>query len=442
MKKMKVFDYGAIQKAVVRDDGSIVAYVRVAKADQLMMYLNRDGSTRLEVPLKADLYGQASKDSLRFKPVVLGHTEEEDPNPSNFREVASGMVGDRIFVEEADGFLGATMVLSEKDAVAAYHAGINQVSPGYYRTPIKIKDGVYSQLNRRYFELAYVPEGRGGADIKIKDSADLIDSMWADPAQFNQDWHEHWTAASVHDLAIQKLLDHGELDPPPVLLHLDNTPSKKNTMTKIQIGKYNLDVAETDVAEATHLARDWAEAQSQITDLKKTTDAAAAQAGEAAGLKAKIQLLETENAAKDSAAVTNLQAMLQDAAQCYKDVEMLRTVGTINLDAAEVALNKMDIPGYKEAVVDQAMPDQKVAKDNVSHYYKGFVTALESVGDARYGLQTGTPMKMGLPPELTQNVPAATQVSYADLIGGTNGTRSRGYSSKSTSGWHKFAVNK
>jgi hypothetical protein len=351
------------------------------------------------------------------------------------------MVGDRIFIEEADGFLGATMVLWEKDAVSAFHAGDHQVSPGYFRTPVKIKDGVYSQSNRRYFELAHVPEGRGGPDIKIKDSVDLIDSIWADPAQCDQDWRKHWKASSVHDLAIQRLLDHGELDPPPVLLHLDN-PSKKNTMTKIQIGKYNLDVADTDVAEATHLARDWAEAQSQITDLKKTTDAAAAQAGEAAGLKARIQSLETENLAKDAAAVANLQAMLQDAAQCYTDIEILRTVATINLDAAEVALNKMDIPGYKEAVVEQAMPDVKVAKDAISHYYKGFVTALESVGDARYGLQSGTPLKMGLPPELTQNVPTATQVSYADLIGGTNGTRSRGYSSKSTAAWHSFGANK
>lgn len=91
-------------------------------------YLQKDGSTSWELRPPEEVFSDATMESLRGKPLTNDHPSEL-VTPENFREYAVGSIGEGISRDEYH--LVGTIVIQDKDAIAAVRDGKRGVSCGY-----------------------------------------------------------------------------------------------------------------------------------------------------------------------------------------------------------------------------------------------------------------------------------------------------------------------
>lgn len=351
----QVLDYGLIQSARKNPDGSISAYMRVASADRPMRYLNLDGSSRYESITRDQLFKKGSIETLKMQVLTLDHPED-DVTPDNYYLHAAGSVGSLIAFD--GDYLGVVAAIRSRDAIAAYDAGIRQVSPGYNRKLATTdRDGYFQQLDRDYNHLAIVPLARGGGDIRIKDSLGGGDLVVFDYSQIDYDLVQLWQRSTdAQDLAINRLLTSGELDPKPI--DITQFIEKPMTIATITIGNKALQVDSASVDDASKIAAAY--------------DAISSKAEKADKLLAKLQDAEVQivglknqiaDSAKDSANFdSKLAGALKEIASAKQQMQMFAAKG-IDTKVASACLDACDLGGYKTAVVKAVSPSFDPIKD-------------------------------------------------------------------------------
>ncbi len=344
-----ILDYGRVAKAKQMPDGSIRFYGRIACAERDYKYINTDGSTRIERISRDELFKKSSIDSLKL--AVLTHPHAPVPvTPDNYDKYSVGGTGELI-INGADGdFLGILGCLRRRDAIEAFNSGIRELSPGYYRklSPAQA-DGKHYQLDRNYYEISLVERARGGADVRIKDG-----DWYFDPDNEIRDWDER----EVDSAAIDRLLIHGRLDPPPVIL----TPKHM----KLTFGDRTIEVATDSVDDA--------------IAIKTKYDSLATAQQDAIALRAKLDAAEranTELAQRIKDGGESLQDRIADTVRAIsKERERLPLLERAGLltDTAKQKLDSCDLVGFKAEIVSKLAPD--LAADSADVYYEAYLSGI------------------------------------------------------------------
>jgi hypothetical protein len=347
-----VFDFGRVQKFVELPNGNIRAAVRMAEASKDYVYLNRDGTKRIEQILQDDLYSGTSINSLRGGTLTNDHPSVP-VTTKNYRKYAVGQLSDAIVTWDDDPFLTGFIDVKDEETIKAIKAGKRQLSPGYTRD-LAALDGKLYQKNRFYNHLALVDMARGGFDCRIKDATDkeqlLIDAedlAIFDPSQIDQQLIDYWSADSPENStnAINRLLLHGELNPKPIVI-----PKPTVTYSKITIDGVSLEINPDSTDAAMQLA-------TKITQMQTVVDAAATTNTESIGLAAQLAAATAKN--------SELQTQLDAAATQVADgvSQAIKALGSaqgeieifkrakVDIAPAKVCLDANDIDGYKAAIV-------------------------------------------------------------------------------------------
>ncbi len=130
---------------------------------------------RVEVYRPADtVFDAETKTSARMKPVTLGHPTDF-VTPCNYRELAVGHLGDEPFAIDAHR-LGASLTLTDAEAIAVVEGGQDQVSAGYTMNVLPATGTHEGQAYEYRVEgpmqinhVALVPKGRAGSNVRILD---------------------------------------------------------------------------------------------------------------------------------------------------------------------------------------------------------------------------------------------------------------------------------
>lgn len=169
----------AITGTVRTDEGYLEVTAPVGRTG-ILLYRTTDGGTIREYVPESTLFNQDSMNSLKLKPVTNLHPEEM-VDPTSFRELAVGTVGETITRE--GNLLLAKFIIADLDTIEEIESGnIQELSLGYFattedRTGVSPEGETYDsvQLSRKYNHLALVNSARGGSILKIKlDGSDGI----------------------------------------------------------------------------------------------------------------------------------------------------------------------------------------------------------------------------------------------------------------------------
>lgn len=178
---MQFTDTAAVAGTRLTNDGYLIADVRCARTGCQLYHASDLGlaENRLVAVYRPEsvVFDKASLATFAGKPVTLGHPPEQ-VTADNWRSYAVGDVGEEI---ARDGeFVRVPMKLMDAAAIKMVQDGTREISMGY-TTNIEIKDGVapdgtpYQAVQTgpiRINHLAIVKKARGGADLRIGDSAD------------------------------------------------------------------------------------------------------------------------------------------------------------------------------------------------------------------------------------------------------------------------------
>lgn len=163
-------DNGTVKRYERTDEGYLRIYATVSRVGELS-YRNTDGTERIEVLSRDELFNQDSLDSASMKPITLLHPPEP-VGPKNVDRYMVGMNSHKL-IQDGD-FLQVVATITRQDAIDAIEAGAREISAGYSVNVEQRADGKYSQINRRYNHFAIVPKGRAGSDVRIHmDAADF-----------------------------------------------------------------------------------------------------------------------------------------------------------------------------------------------------------------------------------------------------------------------------
>lgn len=135
-------------------------------------------------PVKKDFYKEyrpahvliRAKDKFAFSAVTVEHTKDET-NPDNFREQASGIVGDSIEVTTLDNgevALQGSMAFYTQDAVDYFNSGNKETSADYRSKVVLSKNPEYDLELVEILSVNGVvltERGRGGPSVRVMDSA-------------------------------------------------------------------------------------------------------------------------------------------------------------------------------------------------------------------------------------------------------------------------------
>jgi hypothetical protein len=373
-------DFGLIKTAQKRDDGSIDFYGRVARVGQ-MPYFEKDASGKYQRIMRNvsrdTLFDNASIQTIKLLPITNGHTVDAWPNPDNFKETAIGMTGTLVVAGLDGDFLGVVGSIKSRDGIASYEAGIRELSPGYECSIADNSDGTQDQLNRRYRELALVPQGRGGADVRIKDSA-VFASF--DPEYFSAEVRQLWLAdgQGLGEQEINNLMLHGSLSPPKIIVpSIVNLPSKDMTTIAAKIGTKTLSVTPESVQDAAQIDIELKDTAAKLAAAEQKLKDAGAIAAENAVLKDKVTELEEKANRWESALATAVKDQLAGLAAAQNEVKLFDAAQK-DTKAAKACLLAGDLKGYQDAIVACYGKD---AADRGITYNGLLVVAKDQYGD-------------------------------------------------------------
>ena len=131
------------------------------------------------------IFSEATRDSARLKPITFGHPTG-DVTVDNYDAVAVGHLGDD--VREMDGErLGASVIVTASEAIAAVERGVEETSIGFYGTMAEEageRDGEAYQYRfngpLEINHVAIVETGRAGRTVRIlnaKGGQDMTDDQ-------------------------------------------------------------------------------------------------------------------------------------------------------------------------------------------------------------------------------------------------------------------------
>lgn len=372
-------DFGLVHSAQKRADGSIDFYGRFAVANRPMTYLNANGSTHQKVIGRDELFKPSSIATMKIQTITHPHSTE-DLTPDNYKKFAVGSTGNLAIAGLDGDFAGIVGSLKSRDAIAAYDAGIRELSPGYTCKLVKIKDGLFEQLDRDYFELALVDRARGGADVRMKDSADIIRERF-DPSQIDAQLLEYWArdSAGFDANAINRLLISGTLSPPPITLpeKIPSTNNDSKMNIKLTIGTTPLEIDPACLDAATNLKSEYEKLQASAA-LRDTA------ISEAATAQTQLDLIKAENLqlqqqveASKSSIKDGLGVAIKEIHQASADLQLFGQVG-FDTAAAKTCLDNADLDGFKAAIVKLKYPDKNYDADLVRVCYDGIKAGLTS----------------------------------------------------------------
>ncbi len=169
-------DVSGLLPPQMQSDGSLLLDGYVARPG-VLVYQNADGTSRRELVTRATLRDSAP--SLGRKTLTLEHPDE-DVSPDTVAKVGVGDVDGEVVVYD-DGYTRVKMAVRRGDAIEAFRAGVQELSPGYAcdldMTPgIDPEFGAYDavQVRRDYNHVALCTRARGGPTIRARaDSADV-----------------------------------------------------------------------------------------------------------------------------------------------------------------------------------------------------------------------------------------------------------------------------
>lgn len=347
MSKSLVWDYGQVARAQERPDGSIVAYGRLAVANQPYIYVNGDGSIRKEAIRREDLFDRASTATLKIMPVTLEHPPEQ-VTPGNYKKYAVGSTGNLIVAGLDGDYLGVIQAIQDAEAIAAYKAGKRQLSPGYNRNVREgaLSDGVdFWQFGREYNHDALVDYARGGLECALKDS--VFDGWIFDSSQIDESLISYWQNTEGLQIdAIDRLLNFGTLSPPPINL------DQPMTLVPITIGDKVLQVDAASADTASQLAASYTTISDKAAKSAELLDGLAKAEAANAVLTQQVKKLTDEAATvKDSAGdqITKAVKAIEDAKQEMK----LFAENNVNIADAKLALDSYDLQKYRHAIVKE-----------------------------------------------------------------------------------------
>jgi hypothetical protein len=173
-------DFGSLGDVERTPQGGIKVPATLTRAG-VFTYASPTGEPIYEWRPLAEVQKADSLGSLRGAPLTVDHPPSRI-EPSNFRQFTTGHVGDDVRMEKDK--VAATLYVNDAEAIRAIDAGRREVSCGYHcdvdETPGVVPDGEpdagkpYHRIQRGigYNHLALVPDGRAGADVRLRlDSA-------------------------------------------------------------------------------------------------------------------------------------------------------------------------------------------------------------------------------------------------------------------------------
>ena len=190
-------DVGELGPSERTDEGYLRVEAFVARPG-ILEYLDGSGGTRKELVLPETLADAAHLDSLRLKPVTLGHPNPGAPTPERFldseniAEWTVGTTGETVDVAE-DGRVRVRMAIQRADAIEAVEAGTRYNSEGY-RCALVMQSGVHPvygeydaiQVRRRGNHVALTRTPRAGDQAYLR-----LDSSCYDAANDGVDNGDH-----------------------------------------------------------------------------------------------------------------------------------------------------------------------------------------------------------------------------------------------------------
>lgn len=126
------------------------------------------GAKRRDLRDAKEVFARKSLDTLKGATVTRRHPEGDEVNPTNFREVVIGHIGDSIEPDEKLGSAVADVYLNDAQAIAEYDSGeLSEISCGYEADLIadagEVNGEAYThrQTNMHYNHVALGPPGWG-----------------------------------------------------------------------------------------------------------------------------------------------------------------------------------------------------------------------------------------------------------------------------------------
>ncbi len=161
-------------------DGYLTVNARVARAGNVQLYSGAEvgkldmQTVRVFRP-EDEVFSKDTMQSFAHRPVTLGHPNKP-VTAINWRDVAKGWSDGEV---ARDGeFIRVSMLLADADAIKAIEDGTRELSMGYdcsldWTSGVSPSGEAYDAVQRgiRSNHIAVVPQARGGAELRIGDSA-------------------------------------------------------------------------------------------------------------------------------------------------------------------------------------------------------------------------------------------------------------------------------
>jgi len=161
-------------------DGYLTVSARVARADNIQIYSGAEvgkpemPSVRVYRP-SAEVFSADTMQSFAHRPVTLGHPANT-VTADTWRDVAKGW-SDGEVVRDGE-FVRVSMLLADAEAIKSVEDGTRELSMGYdctldWTAGVAPSGEAYDAVQRgiRSNHIAVVPKARGGAELRIGDSA-------------------------------------------------------------------------------------------------------------------------------------------------------------------------------------------------------------------------------------------------------------------------------
>lgn len=153
----------------------------------VFLYRKKDGTVIRELRHPEDVFNMDSLKSLQMVPLTNDHPTEF-VTPENAKNLSVGWIGDT--VQPKGSFIGATVVVADKESIANVETGKVELSCGYTADLLDEK-GSYEgqpydvrQTNIRYNHVALVDRGRAGPQVKLRlDAEDAYEVQTEEPQE-------------------------------------------------------------------------------------------------------------------------------------------------------------------------------------------------------------------------------------------------------------------
>jgi uncharacterized protein len=181
----------------------------------------KDGLVRID-RLPEHVFHQDTIHSFNCKPVTLGHPSF-DVNPSNWRELAKGVVQNvRQGAGTSNDLLLADLVITDQEAIQAVRNGLREISCGYDAAYQELEPGRGLQKNIIGNHVAILQKGRCGSRCAIGDQQMAKTTKWHDRLTAFQDKIRAAFKSQDKD-ALEKAFKDAEGDPEGLVAEMRET---------------------------------------------------------------------------------------------------------------------------------------------------------------------------------------------------------------------------